>query len=245
MINMATTGKGFAVVLQTDKENKVIPIIVATIEAQSIMVGFLKFKQTRPFFHDMFQDALEALNISIKHILIDSVNGDMFTSKMVLQQNDNIQTIDSRPSDAIALALRMDAKIFVDESVIDKAGSLLEDLDDIKLDADIPFKYTNLGEHFQGDITLEDIANIANIANASNAIFKKYLDLNQDHLSNITEPENKEMLNETFDNELNLQEQVEERSRDKLERLLKQAIKEERYEDAANYRDELNNYEDD
>ncbi len=235
MINLAMTTKGFSVVLQTDKENKVVPILVATIEAQSIIIGFLKFKQERPLSHDLMKEIVESYSIDFKYILIDSVKNDTFTAKIALQQGDNVKLLDSRPSDAIALALRMESKIFIDEAVVDATGIFFDDLEDISLNAEIPFKYENLDKHFLNDISLSDIAN------ASSLIFKKYSSSDKGVVSEDGIYAEEELSLYSDEDQLKPQET---RTRDKIEQLLKQALKEERYEDAANYRDELNNYKD-
>lgn len=235
MINLAMTTKGFSIILQTKKEDKVVPITIATIEAQSIIISFLKFKQERPLSHDLMKEIIESYNIDFKHVLIDSVKNDIFTAKIALQQGDNVKLIDSRPSDAVALALRMGGKIFIDEAVVDTTGIFFEDLEDISLNAEIPFKYENLDSHFINDVSISDIAN------ASSLIFKKYSSSDKGDIFEEKIYTSEEVLHSHQEDELKHQEP---RTKDKIEQLLKQALKEERYEDAANYRDELNNYKD-
>ncbi len=244
MINLAMTGKGFVMVLKTNKDDKVVPILVATIEAQSIVVGFLQFKQSRPLSHDVLKDIILSCGISLKYIFIDSVKNDIFTAKIIIQHGNDIKTIDSRPSDAVALALRLKGTIFIDESVVDSAGIFLEDLDEISLNGEIPFKYANFDEYLSTDMNISDMANIGGIANTSNALFKKYSDLE------LSSSENKidlEMPTNEYHSDGDLApgfKSKDEMDKYELEQLLRLAIEEERYEDAANYRDELNKYKD-
>ncbi len=236
IINLAMTGKGFAIVLKVEQQDKVLPIVIATTEAQSILVSFLKFKQDRPSSHDLLKNIIEMCSIDLKYVFIDSVKDELFTAKLVLQQGENIKSIDSRPSDAIVLSLNMKAKIFVDEAVLEMSGVFLEDITTINPNSEIPFKYANFDEHLASDITLNDIAR------TSSMIFKKYShsDLDKDCMVGV---ESEEILHENRDVTCDSMHEKQ-RNIDKLEKLLKLAIKEERYEDAANYRDELSKYQD-
>jgi len=224
IINLAITDKGFAIILKPDEGEKVIPIFIATVEAQSIMVGFLGFKQPRPLSHDLLKSIILKCDINLKYMIINDVKEDMFFAKVVIEKDEELIYIDSRPSDAIALALRMKSSIFIEESVLDTAGVIIEEINSISLKDDFPSKHKKFDE--------------SDIEKDPSIIFKKYSDLEKSsHIKdqkkqyeNIDDNQHKENSNTGS-----------KKSKESLLKLLESAIREERYEDAASYRDELNN----
>ncbi|EKV56180.1 bifunctional nuclease family protein [Brachyspira hampsonii] len=212
ILNLAITDKGFVVILKPEKSDKVVPISIAYLEAQSIMSSLIGYKIERPLTHDIIYNIFQNCNIRLINVIIDNVHTDTFFAKLVIEHNAKNIFIDSRPSDAIALSLKSKAPIFIEEHVIEKAGILLEENDNLmKVKEGIPFTY----QKFERDELREK--------NGENIFVKK-------------EPEE---INNTDNQQLNIKNNK--KNKEELQKLLDQAVKEERYEDAAKYRDELDN----
>lgn len=142
ILNLAITDKGFVVILKPEKSDKVVPISIAYLEAQSIMSSLIGYKIERPLTHDIIYNIFQNCNIRLINVIIDNVHTDTFFAKLVIEHNAKNIFIDSRPSDAIALSLKSKAPIFIEEHVIEKAGILLEENDNLmKVKEGIPFTY--------------------------------------------------------------------------------------------------------
>ena len=99
-----------------------VPIWVGVAEATQLSIALEHTKMTRPMTHDLFLDAITNLDARIDHVLINDVQGAMFFSKLFLSQHGRIVELDARPSDAVSLALRQDAPLFIEESVLERAS---------------------------------------------------------------------------------------------------------------------------
>ncbi|MEE8722732.1 MAG: bifunctional nuclease family protein [Eggerthellaceae bacterium] len=103
-------------------KSRVVPIFVGAPEAVSLGMALENMRFARPTTHDLFLDTITNLDATIDHVLINRVKGKMFFSKLVLSQHGRLIEVDARPSDAIALAVREDAPLFIDEDVLDTAS---------------------------------------------------------------------------------------------------------------------------
>lgn len=101
---------------------RVVPIWVGAPEASSLRYALSGQKAPRPITHELFTDAITALDASIVRVIIDDVIGKMFSAKLILKQYDREVVLDARPSDAIALALRQDAPIYMMDDVLERAS---------------------------------------------------------------------------------------------------------------------------
>lgn len=119
--------KGYAVILKEVGGIRQLPIIVGVFEAQSIALAIEQVKMPRPMTHDLFIRVLSRLGIAIQEVVINDLIEGTFYAQISLKEKSakSVTKIDSRPSDAIALALRVDADILVSEAVMDEAGQLL------------------------------------------------------------------------------------------------------------------------
>jgi uncharacterized protein len=127
------------VILKDMQENKAIPIWIGLFEASAIATELEKIVFSRPMTHDLFSDCLKTLNATLNKIEIVDIRNNTFYATIYLTRDSQNFTIDARPSDAIALALRAHAPIFVDENVIEKSrnvdfGIKITDLDKLKED---------------------------------------------------------------------------------------------------------------
>ena len=131
MISMQLGGLGFdpknmspIVLLRDSEERNFLPIWIGMFEAASIAMELQEFKSPRPMTHDLLTKIISLLNGKVSRIIINEIIENTFYAVIEMQKDDdpkNIIKIDARPSDAIALAVRTNAEIFVSESVMLKA----------------------------------------------------------------------------------------------------------------------------
>jgi uncharacterized protein len=113
------------VVVLRDAANGVfLPIWVGIFEANAIALQMEKITTPRPMTHDLLKNVLSELNATVERIVITDLKDNTFFARIHLLRGDARWNVDSRPSDAIALALRVDAEIFVEEDVLEKSKSL-------------------------------------------------------------------------------------------------------------------------
>jgi len=125
------------VILKSIQDNKAIPIWIGLFEASAIATELEKIVFSRPMTHDLFSECLKSLKVAINKIVIEDIRNNTFFANIYLSQEGRDYTIDARPSDAIALALRASAPIFVNEIVLEKSRSIdfgmkISDLDKLK-----------------------------------------------------------------------------------------------------------------
>jgi bifunctional DNase/RNase len=114
------------VILKEKDADRYLPIWIGPAEADAIAVKLQDLSVPRPLTHDLLRTVIDTLGASVKHILVNDLQNDTFFAKISLQTNGTSQEIDCRPSDAVALAVRAQVPIYVEEAVLDKAGILLD-----------------------------------------------------------------------------------------------------------------------
>ncbi len=112
------------VVLEDPSTERVLPIWIGVFEANAIALILEKVPTPRPMTHDLMKSILERLNILIERIVVSDVRNNTFFAVIHCRSGENAVVIDARPSDAIALALRMSSPIYVDDEVVRKASGL-------------------------------------------------------------------------------------------------------------------------
>jgi hypothetical protein len=112
------------VILKDLEERKAIPIWIGLFEASAIATEMEKISFSRPMTHDLMNDILRILDVAITSVEICDLRNNTFFASIHLTRNDERFVIDARPSDAIALALRAKAQIFVDEKVLEKSRTI-------------------------------------------------------------------------------------------------------------------------
>lgn len=133
-----TSGPQYVLLLQELDGLRKLPIIIGSSEAQSIVMSLNSFSSPRPMTHDLFTNSLFAFGIVINEVVIVKVEDNIFYSELLCEQ---VSTgtkirIDSRTSDAIALAVRFKCKIFVNEDVLESSGIDFSDIEQIPTDVD-------------------------------------------------------------------------------------------------------------
>lgn len=116
----------YALILGVVGMEKRLPIIIGGFEAQAIAIELEKMKPTRPLTHDLFKNFAIHFGVKIVEVVINKFEEGIFFSKLVCEKNGDITEIDSRTSDAIALALRFGCPIYAFETIIDEAGIFMD-----------------------------------------------------------------------------------------------------------------------
>ena len=126
-----SSGGAYALVLGEVDGNRRLPIIIGAFEAQAIALELEKIQPPRPMTHDLIRDLFESVAANVTDILIDELREGTFFAKIRFAVNGTEAQLDCRPSDAVALAVRVGAPIFVSEGVLEEAGIPTEDEDDL------------------------------------------------------------------------------------------------------------------
>ena len=112
------------IILRDDDEKRSLPIWIGIYEANAIALELEKIETPRPMTHDLIKNILETIEARVQKVVVTDLKENTFYAVLHLQVGTTEYTVDSRPSDAIALALRVGAPIYVDEEVVRKAKSL-------------------------------------------------------------------------------------------------------------------------
>jgi bifunctional DNase/RNase len=112
------------IILKDEEDKRSLPIWVGIFEANAIALELEKIATPRPMTHDLIKNILEAVHARVTKIVVTDLKENTFYALLHVQIGEREYTVDSRPSDAIALALRVAAPIFVDEEVVKKAKTL-------------------------------------------------------------------------------------------------------------------------
>tara|TARA_B110000444_G_scaffold259143_1_gene301951 strand:- start:6802 stop:7416 length:615 start_codon:yes stop_codon:yes gene_type:complete len=118
-----TQSGAYALILSETKGNRKLPVIIGGFEAQAIAIALEKeIKPLRPLTHDLFKDFANSFEINIKQIIIHKLTDGVFFSNLTCQRKGIEKVIDARTSDAIAMALRFKARIYIYDSILKSAG---------------------------------------------------------------------------------------------------------------------------
>jgi len=115
------------VILKERAAERYLPIWIGPAEADAIAVKLQRATVPRPLSHDLLHSVIGALGATLNSIVINDLESDTFYAKIILNVNGGEKEVDSRPSDALALAVRAEVPIYVEETVLDKAGILLDE----------------------------------------------------------------------------------------------------------------------
>lgn len=117
-----TQSHSFAVVLGEVGGTRRLPIVIGGFEAQAIAVALDNMKPSRPLTHDLMKALCDTFDIQLEYIFISKLLDGVFYSNLVCKRGEDIFEVDSRTSDALALAVRFDCPIYVEESILNEAG---------------------------------------------------------------------------------------------------------------------------
>lgn len=119
--------QNYAIVLGEIDGTRRLPIVIGGFEAQAIAVAMEGMTPSRPMTHDLFKNAMDTFKIEIKEIIINNLVDGVFFASMVFIQNGKEVEVDSRTSDALALAVRFNCPIYTYDFILDQAGIILEE----------------------------------------------------------------------------------------------------------------------
>ena len=122
-----TQTHSYAVVMGEVNGLRRLPIVIGGFEAQAIAVALEKMQPSRPLTHDLMKNFMSAFNVDLIEIIISDLQEGIFYSKLVCVSEHDTVEIDSRTSDALALAVRFGCPIYTYENILDSAGILMED----------------------------------------------------------------------------------------------------------------------
>lgn len=117
-----TQSHSFAVVLGEVGGTRRLPIVIGGFEAQAIAVALDNMKPSRPLTHDLMKALCDTFDIQLDYVFISKLQDGVFFSNLVCKRGDEIFEVDSRTSDALALAVRFDCPIYVEEGILNEAG---------------------------------------------------------------------------------------------------------------------------
>ncbi|MCH7963285.1 MAG: bifunctional nuclease family protein [Bacteroidetes bacterium] len=127
-----STGGAYAILLKELEGHRRLPIIIGAFEAQAIALEMEGIKPPRPLTHDLLKQITDNLGAIVNEVIIDELKENTFFAKIILEVSGLTQEIDARPSDAIALAVRAEAPIYVAASVMDAAAFIPSEEDEIE-----------------------------------------------------------------------------------------------------------------
>ena len=122
-----TQSHNYAVVLGEQDGSRRLPIVIGGFEAQAIAVAMERMTPNRPLTHDLFKNALETFDIDLKEIIINNLLDGIFYARLICIKEGETIEIDSRTSDALAMAVRFNCPIYTYEFILDAAGVVLEE----------------------------------------------------------------------------------------------------------------------
>ncbi|MGG6229337.1 bifunctional nuclease domain-containing protein [Tenacibaculum sp. SDUM215027] len=133
-----TQSGAYALVLSEMEGTRTLPIIIGAFEAQSIAIALEKeIRPPRPLTHDLFKTFSDRFSITVKQVIIHKLVDGVFYSSLICEREGVEEVIDTRTSDAIALAVRFEAPIFTYENILDKAGIYLKLDEELTIEEDL------------------------------------------------------------------------------------------------------------
>ena len=184
-----TQSGAYALVLNEVDGTRTLPIVIGAFEAQSIAIALEKeIKPPRPLTHDLFKSFADRFQIIIKQVIIHKLVDGVFYSSLICERDNIEEIIDTRTSDAIALATRFNAPIFTYENILDKAGIYLKIKDEL----------TSGKENLELDELIEDTVEESSYS--------------KDSLKQLNEKLNKAVQNEDYELAAKIRDEINKRS---------------------------------
>lgn len=158
-----TQSGAYALILKEITGDRTLPIIIGAFEAQSIAIALEhEIKPPRPLTHDLFKTFADRFNIKIKQVIIHKLVDGVFFSSLICERDKIEEIIDTRTSDAVALAIRFNAPIFTYENILDKAGVFLKIKEEFNLQKEEnismePIEKPNLKKNIFSKLTMKTL----------------------------------------------------------------------------------------
>lgn len=161
------SSSGAYVLILGDKHSmRRLPIVIGSNEAQAIALGMEGEHNSRPLTHDLFKSFAEQYGVELIEVVLTRFLEGVFYAMLICKQGDDITMIDSRPSDAIALAVRFRCPISAYENVMNEAGIEMDDVKDMDADTDTPSESDDLDEPTDAldNLSVEQLQKLLQIA---------------------------------------------------------------------------------
>lgn len=149
----------YALILADEQDLHRIPIVIGMPEAQSIAIQLEKLQTERPLTHDLIKTLADAMKTRLKEVFIYRLNVGIFYSELLFETDMNLIKIDSRTSDAIALALRYDCPIYTTAEIIAKAGILVNH-EDVTVKEEMPSAPLMEAEEIARDYSVQELTRL-------------------------------------------------------------------------------------
>jgi len=117
------------IILKLEEDDRAVPIWIGLLEAISIVSALQNISFDRPMTHDLCKNFMDVLNVIVTKVEVCDLKDNTYYAKIYCTSEDNKFTLDARPSDAIAMALRFNASIYVDDIIIEKAHAIGKDVE--------------------------------------------------------------------------------------------------------------------
>lgn len=142
------------VILREVNSDRYLPIMVGIYEAEHLTLALQEVEVSRPLTYDLFVNILDALDAEVTHVEVVSLKDETYFGNIVISINGTLHNIDSRPSDAMNLAIRMHVPIFVADNVLEEAGLIPEDdLAEAGLDEELDSDRLSVFENYLDQLT--------------------------------------------------------------------------------------------
>ena len=138
-------------ILKNQEETKVLPIWIGAMEAMSISVSLNKVNISRPLTHDLMLQTLETLGAGITSVVVVDLQEGTYYAELHLEHGDRTYVVDSRPSDAIALAVRLDIPVYANEDLLERMDTQFEDQSEAVLKDEESRKWTEMLQNVDVD----------------------------------------------------------------------------------------------
>ncbi|HEY2064991.1 MAG TPA: bifunctional nuclease family protein [Gemmatimonadaceae bacterium] len=155
-LGLDSTTSSYVVVLQERGGTRMLPIWIGQAEAESIVMHMHNVKRVRPLTHDLMRSVIVGVGAQLRRVQITRVEQRTYFAELQIQRGDTLVHIDARPSDSIAIALRLNAPIFAAESLLVEPGDAVEE-DDDESDADEPDFSANAAERDEAELSAEQL----------------------------------------------------------------------------------------
>lgn len=159
IVNIEPSGSSsgaYVMVLGEREGNRKMSIVIGSTEAQAIAIELEKMRASRPLTHDLFKSAFGAFNLDLAEVVIHKVVEGIFYTRLVITDGVRVEELDSRPSDAVALAYRFNCPIYCEEAVLAEVGIIPEDVElEFDFDDDIADDSVETAEKNISDLQAE------------------------------------------------------------------------------------------
>jgi len=150
--------KGFVVILKDRDEKKWLPIWIGPYEAKMISMAIDKTKANRPFSPDLIKNILESAEINVEKVVISDIRNNTYYATIWMKRGEKQLLIDARPSDAIAVALRVESPIYISDDVMKKAS-----ISHSSKDEEVDVRLSQLKDELQNEVDKENYEKAAEL----------------------------------------------------------------------------------